>query len=257
MDAIGVNFARLHNAVLDLNHRDVSRHRHDRVEVALGEAELQVAKSVGAVGADEREIGGQRVFQHVGASVDFPVFLALGQLGADAGGGVERADAGGGSAHPLGQGALGNQLGVQLIVVVHLDERGDLRRMGGSGKGADHFLDLAGFDQGPHIDTVIQTTGVVGDARQVFDAQAMHGGQQVAGQAHVAETRRHESHAVLHVGDGGIEIGIDLVLHRDWLPVQIGRLQPTPAIIQATTTLAMWPDGTALPGECREKLMGR
>ena len=100
--AVGVDFARLNDAVFDFHDCDVGGHGHDGVEVALGQAELQVAEGVGAVGANEREISGQGVFQYVGASVDLPVLLALGKFGSHAGGGVECADAGGRRAHPLG-----------------------------------------------------------------------------------------------------------------------------------------------------------
>ena len=184
---------------------------------------MQVAESVGAPGADEGEIGRQRVFQHIGASVDFPVFLALGQLGADAGGSVKGADAGGGGAHPFRQRTLRHQLGVQLAVVVHPHEGRNLRRMRGRGKGADHLFDLAGLNKRTDIYPFIQAAGVVGDAGQVFDAQPMDGGQQVPSQADIAEAGRHKSHTVLHIGDGGIKIVIDLVFHWDGLLSLAGR----------------------------------
>ena len=223
MNAVRVDVARLDDAVFHLDDGDVGGHGHDGIEVALGEAELQVAEGVGAIGADQGEVGRQGIFQYVGAPVDFAVLLALGQFGPHAGGGVESADAGGGGAHPFGQGTLRHQLSVQFAVVVHLDEGGDLRRVGRSREGTDHLLDLAGLDERAHVHPLVQAAGVVGNPGEFLDAQAVYGGQQVASQPDVAETGRHERHAVLHVGHGGIEIGINLVLHWDWLPVEFRR----------------------------------
>ena len=59
---------------------------HDRPEVAGGLAVDEVAHPVGPVGADQRDVALDRVLEDVGAAVDHPGLLALGQRRADAGG---------------------------------------------------------------------------------------------------------------------------------------------------------------------------
>ena len=50
VNAVGVDFTRFYDTVLNFDHGDVSGHGHYGVEVALSQSELQVAKRIGAPG---------------------------------------------------------------------------------------------------------------------------------------------------------------------------------------------------------------
>ena len=66
--------------------------------------------------------------------------LVLGQVCADAGPGVEGADACRGGAHSLHQGALRHELGLKLAGLVQLLEEVALRRVRRGGEGAADLL---------------------------------------------------------------------------------------------------------------------
>ena len=91
---------------------------HHRPEVAGGLAVDEVAHPVRPVRTDQRDVAADRVLQDVGASVDLPRLLALGERRADAGRAEERADPGTGRAHPLGEVALRHHLELDLAVAV-------------------------------------------------------------------------------------------------------------------------------------------
>src|SRR6476619_5035326 len=89
---------------------------------------------VGAVRLDEGVVGADRQLEHVVPAVDLAHLLALGERGAVAGRGEERADAGPGRADALGEVALrheleldlaGAVLRVELVAVVLPRERAD------------------------------------------------------------------------------------------------------------------------------------
>ena len=105
---------------------------HERVEVAGGLVEDEVAVPVPARGVDEGEVGADRLLEHVVATVEGAGLLgrrapappsrrgvpprqpAVGDLGADARRGVEGGDAGAAGTQPLGEGALRRQLDLEL-----------------------------------------------------------------------------------------------------------------------------------------------
>ena len=114
--------------------RRLRRHRHHRAEVARRHAIGQVAPAVAALGLDEGEVAVDRRLEHVHAAVDLARLLALGELGAVAGGGEEAADAGARGADALGEVALRHQLeldlagaveGVEVMAVDLARERAD------------------------------------------------------------------------------------------------------------------------------------
>ena len=177
---VWVQFPRRDDVIFHFDDGDAGRHRHNRVEIALRQAELQVAEGVRLPGPDERVVGVQGVFQHIRPAVDLPVFFALGQFRAHTGRGVKGANAGGSSAHALGQGPLRHQFSVNLAVIVHAHKGRHLGGVGGGRKGTDHLFHLTSGHQGSHVHFRIHAAGVVGDAGQLFGALSVQGGQEVA-----------------------------------------------------------------------------
>src|SRR3954447_141585 len=92
VDLIGVELADL-DQLLDLGHRDLAGLRAQRVEVARGLLEDQVAPAVALPRLDDREVAAQRVLEHAVPAVDLAGLLAVGDLGAVAGRREERLDA--------------------------------------------------------------------------------------------------------------------------------------------------------------------
>jgi hypothetical protein len=62
MNLIRVQFSRRDNVVFHFNDGDTSGHGHDGVEIALCQAELQIAECVRLPGSDERVVSVQGVF---------------------------------------------------------------------------------------------------------------------------------------------------------------------------------------------------
>ena len=87
---------------------------HDRVEVPRGLPVDQVALGVGLPGVDDRQVGVQAAFHHIEPAIEFLLRLALGDLGAGAGGGEEGRDAGAARADAFGQRALRVELDLQV-----------------------------------------------------------------------------------------------------------------------------------------------
>ena len=135
---------------------------HDRAEVAGGLAVDEVAQPVGAVGPDQRDVAADRVLQDVRAAVDLAGLLALGQRRADAGGAEERADAGAGGAHPLGEVALRDHLELDPARAVEpVEDPG----VGLARERADHLAHPALGQQRGQAGVAV--AGVVGDHGQV------------------------------------------------------------------------------------------
>ena len=188
---------------------------------------MQVAELVGFPGADQGVVGRQGVLQHISAAIDFAVFLALGQFGADRCGGVEPADAGRGDADALRQRALRHQFGVHQPLVVHPHKGADNRGMRRRGESANHFLDLPRLHQCADVHQFVGSAGVVGDAGKLPGALPVKGGQQVAGNAHAGKAGTHNNGAVGDAGHCGVHSGVHLVFHkRAFVRIGIGgRLQ--------------------------------
>src|SRR5215470_10244616 len=105
VDLVGVDLPHLHQ-LLALDDGGLRRHGHQRGEVPGGLVEDAVAPAVGLPGADDGEVGAERLLEDVLLAVDGPGLLALGDLGADTGGGEEAADAASAGTDPLSQRAL-------------------------------------------------------------------------------------------------------------------------------------------------------
>ena len=215
VDVVGVHCAEGDYLLLDLDQGYAGGHGHYGVEVSLGEAELEVAEGVAAVGADEGVVGVQGVFEDVFFAVDDAMFLAFGDLGADAGGGVEGADACAGGADSFRQSSLGDKLSFDLAAVVEFFEVGGLGRMRGGGKGADDLSDTTGFDEGAEVDAVVEGAGagMVGDGGEARCALSEEGCDEISGGTGPGEPGDHDGRAVGDVGDGFVEGIVDLVSH--------------------------------------------
>ena len=97
-----------------LRDRALGRAGHDRPEIARGLAIDEVAPAVALLGLDQREVGVDRILEHVVAAVDDARFLAFGQQRAVAGGREKGADARTGGADALGEVALRHQFQFDL-----------------------------------------------------------------------------------------------------------------------------------------------
>src|SRR6185295_4604907 len=113
VDLVGIDLSHLHQ-VLALDDGGLRRHGHEGGEVAGRLAEQAVAPAVRLPGSDDGEVGVEGLLEDVLLALDGPGLLALGDLGADAGGGEEAADAASGGANPLGESALRVELDLDL-----------------------------------------------------------------------------------------------------------------------------------------------
>src|SRR5207249_11251932 len=82
------------NDLTRLGDRDTSRRGHQRVEVTCGAPVPQVPQLIRACGVDERDVGANRLLEHMADSVDEALLLALGEQGPRADRRVEGPDAG-------------------------------------------------------------------------------------------------------------------------------------------------------------------
>src|SRR6185295_8668972 len=105
VDQVGVERAD-RDELLDLDDGHLAGLGAQRVEVARGLAEHQVAPAIAAPRLDDREVAADRVLEHAAPAVDLAGLLAVGDLGAVAGRRVERLDPGAAGAQPLGERAL-------------------------------------------------------------------------------------------------------------------------------------------------------
>src|SRR5207245_1356780 len=112
--------------------------------VARGLAVDEVPKPIAAMRLDEREIGGQRVLEHVRPAREQARLLAFGEERAVAGRSEEGSDARARRADALGEIALRHHLQLYFPRPV---ERVEDERIGLSRKRADHLAHAARFEQ--------------------------------------------------------------------------------------------------------------
>src|SRR3546814_16263799 len=84
------------------------------LEVARGLAEQQVARLVRLPALDDRQIGAAAAFEDICLAVEHLGFLALGDLGADAGLGIATGDTRPARADALGKRDLGTEINLSL-----------------------------------------------------------------------------------------------------------------------------------------------
>ena len=121
MDVVGIDGAHRHQ-LLDLGDADLGRRRHHRIEVPRRLAIDEVARGVALPRLHQREVADQAALHDVFMAVEDLGLLALGDLGADAGLGVEGGDARAAGAAALGQRALRVELDLELALEVELGE---------------------------------------------------------------------------------------------------------------------------------------
>src|SRR5262249_5691347 len=107
-----------HDDLANLRDRALRRRRHDGSEIARGLAVDEISPAVAAVGFDQREIGMNRVLEHIVAPADLACFLALGEQRSIGGRREDGADAGTCRADPLGEIALRHELELDLARAV-------------------------------------------------------------------------------------------------------------------------------------------
>lgn len=225
-DAVHVDAGQVHGVgvehsgldeLLDLHDADAPGHRGERVEVARRLVEHEVAVAVPPPRVHEREVGDDRLLEHVvaGPTRDVEGAHVLGgrrdgdasgavvaagkpalrDLRADARLRVERGDARSAGAQLLGEGSLRGELELELareelplelLVLPHVRRR--------------HLADAAGVQQ--HAETPVVDAAVVRDDREVARAlreQGVDEGHRVAGEAEASDR---QAGAVGDVGDG-------------------------------------------------------
>ena len=162
---------------------------HHRVEVAGRPPVDQVAQPVAFPGLDEREVGAQRLLEHVALAVDHPRFLAFGDDRPVRGGREEAFDARAGGAHALGERALRHQFHFDLAA-----QELALEFLVLADVGRDHLSDLPRAQQDPRAEVV--DAGVVADDREPAGAAGVERADQVFGNAAEAEPAHHDRRAV-------------------------------------------------------------
>jgi len=74
MNAIGINFARLHD-IFCFGDGDLCRRCHDRIKVPGCFGIAKVALDISGMSMNEGKIWFQRIFQDVSSAVEYPRFL--------------------------------------------------------------------------------------------------------------------------------------------------------------------------------------
>src|SRR5512133_577175 len=200
---VRVEVPRLHQ-VLHLGDGDLRGGGHHGLEVPGGLPVDEVAPGVALPGADQREVGVERELEQVLAAGEGARLLPLRHLRADAGGGVEAADAGAAGADPLRQRPLRHELHLQLageVLALELLVLAHVRR--------DDLPDLPRLQQ--HAEAELGGAAVVGDERQVLHALPVQRQDEVLGVPAQAEPAHHQRGAVLHVRHGRVGRLDDLV----------------------------------------------
>src|SRR5262249_38531831 len=168
---VGIEGAHRHQ-LLDLGDAHLRRRRHHGIEVSGRLAIDEVARGVALPRLHQGEVAVQAALHDVFVAVEHLGLLALGDLGADAGLGVEGGDARAAGAAALGQRALRVEFYLELALEIELGEGLVLADVG-----RDHPLHLPGLEQQPQPFAV--DAGIVADARQILDARLLHGADQL------------------------------------------------------------------------------
>src|SRR5437763_16696636 len=105
MDAVRIEAPHRHD-LLDLGDAGLAAGRRRQVEIARGLAEHEVAALVGLPALDHAQVGADPALEDILLTVKVLDLFPFGDLGPDAGLGVETRDAGASRAHPFGKRAL-------------------------------------------------------------------------------------------------------------------------------------------------------
>src|SRR5215467_1555565 len=190
--------------LLDFGDRRACRGGHHRVEITRRAPVDQVTQAVAFPRFDEREVGPERLLEHVTPAVDDPGFLALGHDRPVRRRCEEALDARAARAHTLGERALGYQLHFELAaqeLALELLVLADV--------GRDHLPDLPCAKQNPCTEVV--DAGVVADDRQALRATGLQRTNKALRNAAQAESAHHDRGAVRHECDGRFGVWQNLV----------------------------------------------
>ena len=187
-DVVGVDAAEGDDD-LRLRDGDLPGGGDDRVEVPRGVPVDQVPVGVRGVGVDQGQVRDDAALAHVEFAVELLDGLALGDQGADARLGVEGGDACAPGAEPFGEGALRDELDLEVAGEILLGEALVLAHVGGQ-----HLADLAGVDE--HTEALAVDAHVVGDDGQVPDPGVADRVDQVDGNAAEPEAADGDGDAV-------------------------------------------------------------
>jgi len=191
--------------LLDLGDAHPSGLGAQRIEVARGLVEHQVAGLVRHRALDQCHVSGQRTLHDVPLVIELAGFLALGDQRAVAGAGEERRDAGAAGAQLLGQGALGGELQLQLagqVLALELLVAADV--------GRNHLLDLPAEQQ--RTKTEVVHPAVVADDGEATLAGFAQRLDQRLGNTTQAEAAGGDGDVVVNdAGQGGMGVWVDLV----------------------------------------------
>ena len=149
------------------------------------------------MGFNQREIGFDRVLQHVVATVDFPCLLTFRQRRAVAGGGKHRPQPGASRLDPRREVALRHQLQLHFAATVEIIENLGIHL---AREGADHLAYSPGFQQ--RRETHFPVAGVVINDGQVAGALVNQGVNQKGRLAGGAKAADHNSRPIVDPGDG-------------------------------------------------------
>ncbi|VVT10590.1 hypothetical protein ERY430_50141 [Erythrobacter sp. EC-HK427] len=180
-----------------LNYGGLTSHGHDRAKISCCLAVDEVPPTIGPVGLHERQIGMNRIFQDIVAPVDFAGFLALGQLGPEAGWREYGPKARARRLDACGEITLRNKLQLQFAgAIAFLEMAGpDHARVG-----ADNLAHSARTNQGS--DANIAGARVIADDGQVGSALRHNAFNQFCGHAGLAEAADHNGGSILQTRQG-------------------------------------------------------
>ena len=218
---IGIDGAGLDD-LLHLRDGDTSSGRHHRIEVPRRAPVDQIAEAVALPCLHEREVGPERLLEHVSLAFDDARFLAFGDDRAVRGRREEARDAGAGGPHPLGKRPLRHQLDFDLAAQELALELLVLADVGG-----DHLLDLPGAQEQAGAEVV--HAGVVADDGEAPGAAVVERANQVFWNAADAEPAHHDGRAIGHERHGGFCARQDLV----HVPIILTRTFQIGVVVQA------------------------
>src|SRR6185312_5055341 len=206
-DDLGIECAERYD-LFHLHDRHVRRHRHHWIEIPRRFAIDEIAPPIRLQRLDQREIALERLLKDIGLAVENPRLLALRQLGAGAGLGIEAGDARPGRSHALAHRALRDQLELDRFF-----GEGFLEAMGiaGARKRADQLADAAFLDELGEAN--FAGAAVIAHHGEIAGAGFEHALDQFDWLADRTEPGEQQRRTVLDAGDGGANVFDLLVDH--------------------------------------------
>src|SRR6266436_1404566 len=185
-----------------------SGHGHDGIEISCGQPVGEVAKLVGLQRFDQSIIRTNRKFQNTALAFEEALFLAFGNFGAHAHGGVEALQTGASGTHAFAQNSLRHEFqghffcGKAFLKIIGVR----------SGERSDHVLDLIVLEHQPKL--AFARAAIVADGGDVFRALPRESLNQVVRKACAAKSTEHDLRAIGNIRHGRVETRVDFSLHR-------------------------------------------